>query len=310
VLPVSNDTLLRVVRRRAKEPDNLLMVIGIDDFAFRRNQRYGTIICDLERRQPVKLLPDREQATSQDWLKENPSIRIVARDRGGGYGEAAAKALPGAQQVADRWHLMENASRAFLDAVRKSMKAVRTALGATIINPALLTHAERLQYEGFRGCLGVVSEWCRRRQRADQADQHGLARTPSARTIARLMTIGPDHLDRPADDLQNDELTGEDAAPYFLENRLHSPLRRSMLCPRPRYCHACRISCHPALRLRRHGIGLCRFSHHHSIAQIRVSNATAIGVLKANKQQESHAASRTRSSFRSVPDPSCLSVRP
>jgi hypothetical protein len=50
--PVSNDTLLRVVRRRARLPTNPLAVIGIDDFAWRRNHRYGTIVCDLERRQP------------------------------------------------------------------------------------------------------------------------------------------------------------------------------------------------------------------------------------------------------------------
>jgi transposase len=73
----------------------------------------------------------------------------VSRDRGGGYGEAAARALPHAVQVADRWHLMENASTAFLDAVRLSMRAIRGVLGATTIDPALLTAAERLQHEGF-----------------------------------------------------------------------------------------------------------------------------------------------------------------
>ena len=36
--------------------------------------------------------------------------------------------LPDATQVADRWHLMENASAAFLDAVRLSMRAIRRAL--------------------------------------------------------------------------------------------------------------------------------------------------------------------------------------
>ena len=45
-------------------------------------------------------------------------MRERSRDRGGGYGEAAARALPNAVQVADRWHLMENASAAFLEAVR------------------------------------------------------------------------------------------------------------------------------------------------------------------------------------------------
>src|SRR5436190_327326 len=148
MLPVSNDTLLRVVRRRGCPPFAAPSVIGIDDWAWRRNQRYGTIICDLERRRPITLLPDREPATAQAWLAGQPQIAVVARDRGG-YGLAATKALPQATQVADRWHLMENASHAFLDAVRKSMRQVRVAVGAAIINPALLTAAERIQYEGY-----------------------------------------------------------------------------------------------------------------------------------------------------------------
>ena len=63
MLPVSNDTLLRVVRRRTVMPSEPLVVVGIDDWAFRRNHRYGTIVCDLERRRIVALLPDRETAT-------------------------------------------------------------------------------------------------------------------------------------------------------------------------------------------------------------------------------------------------------
>ncbi|MCJ2106366.1 ISL3 family transposase [Methylobacterium sp. E-041] len=149
MLPVSRDTLLHVIRRRAATPSDPLGVIGIDDFAWRRNHRYGTLVCDLERRRIVALLPDREQATAQTWLKQNTSIQIVARDRGGGYGEAIARALPQAIQVADRWHLMENASRGFLDAVRKSMRQVREVVGAATLDPALLTAAEHIQYEGY-----------------------------------------------------------------------------------------------------------------------------------------------------------------
>lgn len=278
-MPVSNDTLLRVVRRRTEQPRDKLAIIGIDDFAFRRGQRYGTIVCDLERRRPVTLLPDREQDTSRAWLAGHPSISIVARDRGGGYGEAIAKALPHAAQVADRWHLMENASRAFLDAVGKSMRQIRKAVGSSVIDPKLLTYAERLQYEGFLrrqetneaimelskqgvpikqivkrtghsrklvrsvlrgqrsdvfrvrqssieewlpwldsrwtqgvhnasalwremrkkgfcGQVGVISEWARRRRLAEKADQSALARTPSARSIARLMMLARDDLSK------------------------------------------------------------------------------------------------------------------
>jgi len=279
MLPVSNDTLLRVVRRRARPRTEALTVVGIDDWAFRRNHRYGTIVCDLERRRIVTLLPDREIATVQAWLAEHPEIQILACDRGGGYGEAAAKALPRAIQVADRWHLMENASAAFLDAVRKSMRSIRTAIGATKIDPNLLTCAEKLQYEGylrreeanaailsqakdgmpikeivrrtghsrrfvrqvirgertdvfrvrqnsldaylsildalwtsgcrngaelwrqlktkgFRGSLRVVSEWATRRRRAERASDQQLQKVPSARTIARLMTMARDHLSK------------------------------------------------------------------------------------------------------------------
>lgn len=147
--PVSNDTLLRSVRRRGRTEFPTPKVIGIDDWAWRRNHRYGTIICDLERRRPIRLLPDREPATARRWLEQQPQIEIVARDRGGGYGLAVAKALPHAMQVADRWHLMENASQSLLDAARASMREIRTSIGAAVINPELLTAAERIQYEGF-----------------------------------------------------------------------------------------------------------------------------------------------------------------
>ena len=74
----------------------------------------------------------------------------MSRDRGGGYGEAAARVLPDAIKVADRWHLMENASSAFLGAVRRSMRVIRGATGATTINPELLTCAEKLRYHRGR----------------------------------------------------------------------------------------------------------------------------------------------------------------
>jgi transposase len=82
-------------------------VIGIDDWAWKRGHRYGTIICDLERRRIIDILPDREAATVTAWLNEHPSITVIARDRGASYKQAATDGLPDAVQVADRWHLME-----------------------------------------------------------------------------------------------------------------------------------------------------------------------------------------------------------
>lgn len=104
-------------------------MIGIDDWAQRKGHRYCTVICDLERRVVVDLLPDRKPATVAAWLARMPTIQIIARTRGGGYGAAATKALPAAIQLADRWHLMENASAAFICAIRRHMREIRRAAG-------------------------------------------------------------------------------------------------------------------------------------------------------------------------------------
>ena len=150
MLPVNRDTVLRVVRRRAIPSGTAAVcIIGIDDFAWKRGQRYGTIVCDLERRRVVDLLADREAATVAAWLATHPEITIVSRDRGGSYGQAATQEAAQAVQVADRWHLMENASAAFLEAVRRLMPSIRQALASSEVDPALLTCAERIQHDGF-----------------------------------------------------------------------------------------------------------------------------------------------------------------
>nr|CAD7045368.1 ISL3 family transposase [Rhizobium sp. P007] len=115
----------------------------------------------------IALLPDRESVTAKAWLAQQPQIEVVARDRGREYALGAAQALPQANQVADRRHLMENASHAFLHAVRKSMRQVGMAIGTATINPKLLTAAERLQYQGYLQreetnavIRGVRRRWC------------------------------------------------------------------------------------------------------------------------------------------------------
>jgi transposase len=80
---VSNDTLLRIVRRRGAANFTPPTVVGIDDWAWKRNHRYGTLLCNLERRRTIALLPDREPPTAQAWLARQPQICVVARDRGG-----------------------------------------------------------------------------------------------------------------------------------------------------------------------------------------------------------------------------------
>jgi transposase len=193
-LPVSGDTLLRLIRRGASAqpmsaPTVIGIDIGIDDFAWKRGQRYGTVICDLERRRIIDLLPDRHPATVEAWLARHPGINVVARDRGAGYGHAVARACPEAIQVADRWHLMENASAAFLQAVRQSMRSIRRALAAATIDPDLLTSAERRQYEGFlrREADNAV---IKRAARAGMSIKEIVRRTGHSRKVVRDVVRG------------------------------------------------------------------------------------------------------------------------
>lgn len=79
MLPVNNDTLLRVFRRRSRSPADPLKVIGLNDRAWRRNHRYTSTIYNLERRRIVMLLPDRESATAQAWLAGHLTISDISR---------------------------------------------------------------------------------------------------------------------------------------------------------------------------------------------------------------------------------------
>ncbi len=107
-LPASPATFLRALARFPVPSSGTPRIIGIDDWAWRKGQRYGTLICDLQTRRPLDLLKDRSVASTAQWLQDHPSIEIISRDRGGVYAEAARLAAPHARQVADRWHLLHN----------------------------------------------------------------------------------------------------------------------------------------------------------------------------------------------------------
>ena len=87
-------------------------MLGIDDFALRRSRSYATVLIDADTGRRVDVLPGRTADLVEEWLRGHPGVQVVCRDGSGAYGEAARRALPGAVQVSDRWHLWHGLAEA------------------------------------------------------------------------------------------------------------------------------------------------------------------------------------------------------
>lgn len=121
-----SDTSINRLIRNLPEPDAYpIRVLGVDDWAKRKRLRYGTILVDLERGQVVDLLQERTAEPLVKWLENHPGIEIITRDRSQTYAGAISRGAPNASQVADRWHLIKNASDALVKILQQEHSLIK-----------------------------------------------------------------------------------------------------------------------------------------------------------------------------------------
>lgn len=136
-MPVSPDTLLRIARQEPPSHRPTPRVLGVDDFALRKGHVYGTILVDLERHQPVDLLPERTADAFAQWLLDHPGVEVISRDRGIEYVEGATRGAPNAVQVCDRFHLVQNMREVLQTVLEGQQAALQAAQTAPALTPTV-----------------------------------------------------------------------------------------------------------------------------------------------------------------------------
>lgn len=136
-MKISADSLLREIRKTSLPDRPTPRALGVDDWAYCKGKRYGTLLCDLERGHPVELLSDRTSESLQQWLQDHDGVEIISRDRSDIYRKGATEGAPHAVQVADRFHLMKNLRDAlgrFLEGKSKRIAEATKGLEASSDN--------------------------------------------------------------------------------------------------------------------------------------------------------------------------------
>ena len=107
---------------------------------------------NLERRVPVDIFEGIAAKDLTAWLQSHPQVEVLARDRAWAYRSAGQTALPQAQQVEDRFHLVQNVSLALKDLLhsRRWQRPESSGEAASASSESPATQSKRGHWEAVR----------------------------------------------------------------------------------------------------------------------------------------------------------------
>jgi len=242
-MQVSPDSMLRLIRKTKLHPEPTVRVLGVDDWAIRKGQSYGTILVDLEKHQTIELLPDRNQTTLSRWLQQHPEIEIISRDRSFEYKAGSEIGAPQAMQVVDRWHLLHNLREKLQEILPGQLKRTKydTEQKETSSGPRRKKYFELVNYLRSKGysqriivrVLGI-SRGTVRRYLEDEEPPNWQSRKPSPSHLdvykdylSKRWKDGCQDISMLWKELQQKGYTGQrkSVAEYLQRFRKQSPLR-------------------------------------------------------------------------------------
>ena len=166
-MPISADTLLRIIRKFPISNEPTPSILGVDDFAFRRGQRYGTILVDLEKHCPVDLLSDRSAEVLAGWLRDHPGVERISRDRSAEYARGIAESGSHPTQIVDRWHLLRN----LREALERTLTRRYSQIKDLPLTPAMKTLSVPILPKRIRTPVELAHRQAKRAERYDKYQQ-------------------------------------------------------------------------------------------------------------------------------------------
>jgi hypothetical protein len=152
-MPTTAKTLIRRVLELPLPKEGSVRMAGIDEWAWKKGARYGTIVVDLEQRRVAALLPERSVESSTAWFKQHSEVKIVSRDRGKVFREAASRGAQEAKQVVDRFHLQKNFAEAlekFFSHHKRVLKKAAQQLAGKRLPPPKTVATRHIEQERQR----------------------------------------------------------------------------------------------------------------------------------------------------------------